>query len=392
MQAFDGDAVHVVDVSIDLKANSTTTVEITSVEKLEHNLLAFKQTSKFENIPAFTTNHSPELIVWNIGENEELNVPISCEIRSEGEIVYSNIKTIDNIGTFEMETVTFDNWNASSSANYDIVFITNLSNDQDKSSDSLKSSFNVTNLLDDFETDFTKWTTHAGWGRDSRIVNNGEFCLAVNPGLRYENNMDSYAEYTYSFNLTSVINPQFTFWSRKSIMEGDTGFVEISVDGGVIWERIGEGFSGLTITWEQINISLNDYSGSADFRLRFRFISDGENTHLGWFIDDIKIEHGMTGIDKTEMGDVPSKYELYDNYPNPFNPLTTISYSMPHSEFVQLKVYDVLGKEVATLVHEYKVSGYHKIEFDASDLNSGVYFYRLQCSGFNETKKLILLR
>lgn len=85
-------------------------------------------------------------------------------------------------------------------------------------------------------------------------------------------------------------------------------------------------------------------------------------------------------------------YELAQNYPNPFNPMTTIRYQIPEGGFVSLKVYDVLGKEVATLVNGAKEAGSHWVSFNASGLASGVYFYRLQAGGFAETRKMMLVK
>jgi hypothetical protein len=86
----------------------------------------------------------------------------------------------------------------------------------------------------------------------------------------------------------------------------------------------------------------------------------------------------------------PSKFFLHQNFPNPFNPSTVIRYSLPVDAHVSLKVYDVLGREVATLVGEQKKAGYHEATFDASALASGVYLYRMAARGFSETKKLLI--
>ncbi|MBU0560342.1 MAG: T9SS type A sorting domain-containing protein [Bacteroidetes bacterium] len=84
--------------------------------------------------------------------------------------------------------------------------------------------------------------------------------------------------------------------------------------------------------------------------------------------------------------------KLFQNYPNPFNPTTKIQYSMPAYGNVQVKVYDVLGKEIATLVNDNKQAGTYEVEFDASNLSSGIYFYKIE-SGINfYIKKMILLR
>lgn len=94
---------------------------------------------------------------------------------------------------------------------------------------------------------------------------------------------------------------------------------------------------------------------------------------------------------------VVNEFMLYQNYPNPFNPSTKIRYSIPgngkgESGNVLLKVYDVLGNEVATLVNEQKAPGSYKVNFDASHLSSGIYFYKIQAGGFNKVMKMILLR
>jgi hypothetical protein len=90
---------------------------------------------------------------------------------------------------------------------------------------------------------------------------------------------------------------------------------------------------------------------------------------------------------------VPMSYALYQNYPNPFNPQTTISYSLPQVSTVTIKVYDLMGREVATLMqNEKKGQGNYEISFDASNLSSGVYFYKLQTERFIETKQMVLVK
>ncbi|MBS4036206.1 MAG: T9SS type A sorting domain-containing protein [Ignavibacterium sp.] len=83
---------------------------------------------------------------------------------------------------------------------------------------------------------------------------------------------------------------------------------------------------------------------------------------------------------------------LYQNYPNPFNPSTKISWQSPVGGWQTLKVFDVLGRDMATLVDEYKDAGYHEVEFNANSLASGVYYYRIQSGEYVETKKMVLIR
>jgi hypothetical protein len=99
----------------------------------------------------------------------------------------------------------------------------------------------------------------------------------------------------------------------------------------------------------------------------------------------------ITDVPEAQAG-MPREFALYQNYPNPFNPTTTISYQLPTNSHVTLKVFDVLGREVATLVDEVQEAGYKHVEFRADGLASGVYLYRLQAGGFNETKKMLVVR
>ena len=88
----------------------------------------------------------------------------------------------------------------------------------------------------------------------------------------------------------------------------------------------------------------------------------------------------------------PDKYLLAQNYPNPFNPLTTINYELPEDNFVSLKVYDMMGREVAELVNTIQKAGYYFVNLDASRLSSGIYFYKLESSDYTATKKLMLVK
>lgn len=106
------------------------------------------------------------------------------------------------------------------------------------------------------------------------------------------------------------------------------------------------------------------------------------------------IYHFKTGVTavNTKVPDIPQKFSLSQNYPNPFNPSTRIEYSLPHSEYVTLKVYNIVGQEVKTIVNNYKNAGNYIVNFNADDIPSGVYFYSLHAGNFSQVKKMILLK
>lgn len=111
---------------------------------------------------------------------------------------------------------------------------------------------------------------------------------------------------------------------------------------------------------------------------------------LGRGMAVLTVIDGTTNVENEK--EIPTNFELSQNYPNPFNPTTTINYQITKNDFVSLKVYDILGNEVATLVNEEKATGSYEINFDASSLSSGTYFYKLQAGSFIESKKMLLLK
>ncbi|MBU0558243.1 MAG: T9SS type A sorting domain-containing protein, partial [Bacteroidetes bacterium] len=109
----------------------------------------------------------------------------------------------------------------------------------------------------------------------------------------------------------------------------------------------------------------------------------------------VEISPRYTVTNVTSVSDYsnqPSEYQLYQNFPNPFNPRTVIKFQVPSSKFIKLQVYDLLGGEIQTLANEYKLPGTYEVAFNAEGLPSGIYFYSLRAGDFSDTKKMILLR
>ena len=118
-------------------------------------------------------------------------------------------------------------------------------------------------------------------------------------------------------------------------------------------------------------------------------------SRLNWNTDGWPVVDNT--VDVEELINLPDDYLLFQNNPNPFNPTTTINYSIPavetwHAMSVQIKVYDTLGNEITTLVNEQKFPGNYKVEFNASGFSSGIYFYQLHAGNFISTKKMILVK
>ena len=217
----------------------------------------------------------------------------------------------------------------------------------------------------------------------------------------------------FVIDLESIANPFLKFRTKYNIESGwDYGQVSTSSD-SVSWEPIGGDrakygsgnfqpsneliYDGLQSEWISEIINLNNYNGKKIY-LKFELCSDESEEKDGWYIDNVEIMGFANKIvsikDETE---IPTKILLSQNFPNPFNPSTIISYSITNNgksetSNVKLIVFDVLGNEVATLVNEQKSAGNYNVDFDASNLSSGIYFYQLQSGNFTESKKMILLK
>ncbi|TAL65255.1 MAG: T9SS type A sorting domain-containing protein [Bacteroidetes bacterium] len=113
---------------------------------------------------------------------------------------------------------------------------------------------------------------------------------------------------------------------------------------------------------------------------------------LGYLLKDWYNNKFVTEVETNNKISIVKEFKLEQNYPNPFNPVTTINYQVPVKSFVSLKIFDILGREVATLVNEEKQQGKYSVEFNESKLSSGVYFFELNAGDFRSVKKMTLLK
>jgi hypothetical protein len=154
----------------------------------------------------------------------------------------------------------------------------------------------------------------------------------------------------------------------------------------ILYIAEGNGYPTSTI-YQRYAASLNQFAGQGVF-IAFKHMDQNGD---GIFIDDVSVERvgtvGITGLNQT-----PAKYELFQNYPNPFNPITNFKFSILNAGNVKLVVYDVMGREVQTLVNEKLQPGTYETKFDGSMLTSGVYFYKLITDGFTETKRMLMIK
>ena len=127
----------------------------------------------------------------------------------------------------------------------------------------------------------------------------------------------------------------------------------------------------------------------SNYEARVIFNCGDDNNDL--YFDNISVKEIVSSVEE-DKDFIITEYVLNDNYPNPFNPTTKISFSLANNGFTSLKIYDILGNELSTLIKKELVAGMYNVDFDASDLPSGIYFYRLRVNNFIKTKKMVLIK
>jgi len=197
------------------------------------------------------------------------------------------------------------------------------------------------------------------------------------------NNLSSQFEYTDDGGNTwhSSLIADYLFVENAFFMNESNGWVIGSLNGYVEIYQTNNG----GITWSKRTSEQTGYYHKIAFA----------NSNTGWLVGGsviLKTTNGGVSFVEEEIEEVPTEFLLSQNYPNPFNPTTKISWQSPVSSWQTLKIYDVLGNIVATLVNEHRLAGNYKVDFNASNLPSGVYFYQLQAGIFVETKKLLFLK
>ncbi len=150
---------------------------------------------------------------------------------------------------------------------------------------------------------------------------------------------------------------------------------------------------GTASNWKEFSVPIVYITGETpDLAILFMFLADfGGQGVVG---TNGYVDYVMFGAptDVEQINGLPEDYSLKQNYPNPFNPSTNIEYSIPEESFVELKVYDVLGNEVASLVNEPQKAGVYRADFTADNLSSGMYFARLTANEFTKIVKMILIK
>jgi hypothetical protein len=270
--------------------------------------------------------------------------------------------------------------------------------------------FNFSTLAQIPNASFEKWQENfftydpVGWS-----TNNSPHYTTISRS--YESHSGFFAikgtiGWQHSIPFAPYISTAFTINFRPKVLKGYYEF--FPVDGDTLYITSSLFSKGNQIATASLNISNVDTTSYKLFGLEYNYstldipdscmieifiempYSPSYSNNTYFLMDDLELSEEPLSVESLKTKN--EHFELSQNYPNPFNPTTEINFEIPKSEFVSLKIYNILGKEVAVLVNEEKRSGSYNIRFNGNELSGGVYFYRLQAGKNISTKKMIILK
>jgi hypothetical protein len=340
--------------------------------------------------------------VTNVGTATQTSIPVKFFVNGTQ---YGTTQTIASLAPGAFDTNTVFNWTPTANGSTVLKIATALACDTGtlRANDTVTTTVMVglgTIFCDDFEAGSGNWT----------ITNNGGVCIWATrplssrpytmPATAAGNVMsadvdlcgsgtfiNSTATLTNSLNCSGYSSVYCEFDNDFYLLGSDQCKLDVSTDGGTTWIN--------KFTWTTAHRNshetqtLPEANGQANVKIRL--ISIQPSWDWWWAVDNVCVKGTGSGVNNNNSN-IPTEYTLKQNYPNPFNPTTVISYALPKSGIVKLVVYDLLGREVKTLVNEFKAAGTYEITFDASGIASGLYFYRFEAGGFIDIKKIVLIK
>ncbi len=258
--------------------------------------------------------------------------------------------------------------------------------------------------LEDFEQGLVFWQSSdtSGWTLDAQ-ASSGEKAMRWNPQFHRPGG-ETTIQIAAPLDMRGISQAALAFKFFHITRATDSVRLEISVDDGENWIAIGPVYSGVKIKsstdrYLSEEISLNDYIGAERLWLRFKYdLSEGLPPALnGFYVDDLQILPTSTGVSPSLVESMPQRYSLAQNFPNPFNMETVLSFDLAASGRTRLVIYNMRGQIVRTLLDGERAAGSYKLQWNGRDdigkaVSTGVYLYRLESGDFQQTRKLLLLK
>jgi hypothetical protein len=323
--------------------------------------------------------------VTNGGTNAQTSLPVRFSVNG----VLQTTNTIPSLPPSAIDSTTFS-WTPTAPGAYTLRIFSGAAVDENRANDTVTTSVTVLSapptVINQCRTNVNLILPDHSTRIDSVLVGIGSACTVTDVDVRIDNFLHTW-------------DADVSFYLQK----GNVGVKIVNRVGGSGDNFIGtilddaastpiaSGTPPFTGTF-QPSFPLAPFNGQATdgyWRFVMTDTAGGDTGILNAWCLVLSYDCPVGGIQTVE---IPNYYSLDQNYPNPFNPSTSIKYSVPETRLVTLKVFDVLGREVATLVNETKNPGFHTVNFDASNLASGIYFYRIDAGSFSSIKRMVLVK
>jgi subtilisin family serine protease len=260
--------------------------------------------------------------------------------------------------------------------------------------------------LEDFENGLVGWEPDSAgtWGVVAEEPFGGFFNLDDSPGATPISDNETILLLKAPLDLSSSDYAVITYAARNMLRPAkDLGYLELSADNGETWTDVAK-FSSLKPQWKEYFIPIGEFTGVGfdNVLLRIRLktkTGDITEKFTGMEIDNIFVREDIVQSvsEENSASALPVDFSLAQNFPNPFNPTTTIEYNVPQNSHVNIEIYNMLGQRIRTLIDQNKSAGNYSIVWNAKDdsgvnVASGMYFYRMDAGDFSALRKLVLLK
>ena len=325
-------------------------------------------------------------LFWQVG-NGEIQTVTCTELNDQDYgVIYEGVLSYEDIspGT----EITY--WSGATDAS-----------NQSNQSESEQKHFYVSDnyVLGDFENEeaLDRWDL-GGWGR--QYVNDDiQWALNDSPGGLYSPNVSNACYLIETLDLTQFNQAYLQFTSAEMLYDGDYGYLQIKRGNNPGWSTLLTVNGYIEIV--ERNVSLNSFMDESELYIRLLMTSNSTDESQGWFVDDIflVLNQDMPPNVNTASGiiNLPDQIQLYPNYPNPFNPITNIAFSLSKHSLVDLKIVDIEGRQIRHLLSNGFAAGRHGVSWNGTNdlgtaVGSGIYFMVLRAEGKVLSQKLSLIR
>ncbi|NQT63822.1 MAG: S8 family serine peptidase [Candidatus Marinimicrobia bacterium] len=339
------------------------------------------------------------IILDNYGSEDAWEFLVRGTLMHEDELVWSDSLAVAVLEAGNYRELFFDSYFVDIEGELDLqIEIIDFEEDLNDFNNNISESLDIETIVDRFWYHYTPYWNYGEWDFSTMSGYQDGQSMHCNAGVTpYEPNMDNALTFAPGVDIGLLETFAIKYRALYQLEDGaDFGTFEVSTD-QENWTILNS-HTGTAISWGRHEIDLTEYCGGENEKLwfRFHFTSDGQNEMLGYFVDHVEflIPEAVAINDDLSL---PTEFTMTQNFPNPFNPSTSIRYALPEMSSVNLQIFDIQGKLVKTISSPDAVAGWHKMRWNGQDNNgqtasAGVYLARLQAGEHSQSIKILLLK